>query len=298
MNNTSVQNIAKSKHTISAQSTATVNFGGVSPNYYMITNGGSSDLYLGITMMPTKDFYDMRIPAGSTKLYSDGLGHQNIYIFNPAASSANIIVASFEAEFSPVVLAMNGFGASFENIEITASGSISSFETSLPAGSNTIGKVNISGAIPSGSNVIGKVGLSDEAVTQIANVQKSNSQIETLLTELLEVSQPFYEYHESNQPKNTPIILSDGKILAHICIPYNHADYGKKMMIEYTEMEGANSSNWDSFSKWHVNLEDFNAHNIFHNITKFKLTAYNEETEAWDVVKSYHYITRKDKYRV
>ena len=116
-----ITDLSKDKLTIKAQSTQTVNFLGASPNYYRITNGGDTALYLGVSMMPTEHFFDEKIPSGVTKLFVDAYGHDEIYIYNPSVSDSNIVITSFSAPFEPSVLAMCGVGQDFSNIELSGS---------------------------------------------------------------------------------------------------------------------------------------------------------------------------------
>lgn len=141
-----ISNLSKAKFTIPAESTTTISFLGY-PNYYQITNGGVSDLYIGTTMMPSTDYFDAKVSGASTKLCVDPTGHHEIYIYNPSKDDVNIIAVSFEAPFDISALAMSNFGLSLADINVNADSVIKSFETSLPAGSNKIGKVSIDGKI-------------------------------------------------------------------------------------------------------------------------------------------------------
>lgn len=147
VSNEVVTNLSKSKHTIKAQSTETINFMGAYPNYYRITNASNTNLYMGVSMTPTKNFYDMVVPAGSTKLFVDAYGHDNLYMYNPSTENANILITSFKAEFNPTVLAVSEIGTDFSDITINADTAIKSFECPLPSGNNTIGKVGLETAV-------------------------------------------------------------------------------------------------------------------------------------------------------
>lgn len=147
VSNEVVTNLSKSKHTIKAQSTETINFMGAYPNYYRITNASNTNLYMGVSMTPTKNFYDMVVPAGSTKLFVDAYGHDNLYMYNPSKENANILITSFKAEFNPTVLAVSEIGTDFSDITINADTAIKSFECPLPSGTNTIGKVGLETAV-------------------------------------------------------------------------------------------------------------------------------------------------------
>lgn len=114
-----ITNLSKDKYTIKAKSTQTISFMGASPNYYRITNGGATPLYLGVSMMPTEDFFDMKIPSACTKLHVDAYGHDEIYIYNPSEFDANIIITSFSAEFEPTVLGLSDIGQDFSSIEMS-----------------------------------------------------------------------------------------------------------------------------------------------------------------------------------
>ena len=119
VNQNAISNLSKDKYTIKAKSTQTISFMGASPNYYRITNGGATPLYLGVSMMPTEDFFDQKIPATTTKLYVDAYGHHEIYIYNPSVTDANIVITSFTAPFDPTTLGLSDIGQDFSSIEFT-----------------------------------------------------------------------------------------------------------------------------------------------------------------------------------
>lgn len=114
-----ISNLSKDKYTLKAKSTTNISFMGADPNYYRITNGGKKDLYLGVSMMPTENFFDQRIPAGTTNLFVDAYGHEVIHIYNPSEYDANIVITSFTADFDPSVLALCGMGQDLTNIELS-----------------------------------------------------------------------------------------------------------------------------------------------------------------------------------
>lgn len=115
----SISNLSKDKYTIKAQSTATITFNGAYPNYFKITNGGTTALYLATSMMPTEDFFDMKIPSATSKLYVDAHGKHEIYIYNPSITDANIIITSFTAPFDSSVLALSDIGQDFSQIDFS-----------------------------------------------------------------------------------------------------------------------------------------------------------------------------------
>lgn len=114
-----VGSLSKDKYTIKANSTQTISFMGASPNHYYIVNGGNTPLYVGISMMPTENFYDAKIPSASSKLCADAHGHHEIYIYNPSISDANIIITSFKADFEAETLALVGIGQDMTMLELS-----------------------------------------------------------------------------------------------------------------------------------------------------------------------------------
>ena len=140
--------LSKDKYTIKAKSCQTITFMGARPNYFKITNGGNSALYLGVSMSPTEDYFDEKINPASTKLCVDAYGSEEVYILNPSEFDANIIITSFSAPFDASAVAMSGFGQDFSNIELNgevdARGDLKEILSNLNnrlSGTNNLGKV-------------------------------------------------------------------------------------------------------------------------------------------------------------
>lgn len=114
-----ISNLSKNKYTIKAKSCQTISFLGARPNYFKITNGGNTSIYVGISMTPTEDYFDEKISPASTKLCVDAFGSEQIYILNPSEYDTNIIITSFSGEFDASAVAMSGFGQDFSSIELS-----------------------------------------------------------------------------------------------------------------------------------------------------------------------------------
>lgn len=119
VNKNTVSNLSIDKYTIKAQSVQTIHFNGARANYFSIINDGATSLYVGVDMMPTEKFFNMKIPATSSKLYVDAYGRPEIYIYNPSLEDVNIIITSFYADFDPSALAMSNFGLDLANISLS-----------------------------------------------------------------------------------------------------------------------------------------------------------------------------------
>lgn len=153
-------------YTIPANSIKTINYSDVDPNYFHIQNNGGSAIYFSTHGIPTTHIYDMKIDGGSISTFTDPYPQSEVYIFNPYDNPVNVIITSFRAPFDPVVLAsMNKqftVGGSIET-----DGIVKSFDCQLPAGTNHLGKVEVTklptGAfkltdpLPYGNNKIGSV---------------------------------------------------------------------------------------------------------------------------------------------
>lgn len=167
-----ISNLSKDKYTIKAKSCQTITFMGARPNYFKITNGGNTPLYLGVSMAPTEDYFDEKILPASTKLCVDAYGSEEVYILNPSNYDANIIITSFTAPFDASAVAMSGFGQDFSNIEmngeVDATGDLKKLLEDIKTASTN--------PIPSGGNKIGKV--------EVEGLDIDNTKLENILTDI------------------------------------------------------------------------------------------------------------------
>lgn len=155
-------------------------------NYFHLANMGDGTLYFASSRIPTPDSYDMKIPAGSARMYVEPTKRPQVYVYNNAAQEISFALMFFAAEFDPLVLAMStlevgGGSSSGASGGSSFDGVVKGFETSLPSGANTIGKVDLNtntqlaniltqlkAATPAGSNLIGKVDINNSA--QLTNI--------------------------------------------------------------------------------------------------------------------------------
>ena len=145
--------------TVPAYSMLTVDFAEPCPNYFKIQNHGNSSLFCSTNNFPTKKQYDFMVDGGGGKLWVEPYKKSRIYIYNPSAEDMEIIVVSFYAEFDPVTLAMSELKFDLEGQLVETTGTISAFETALPAGSNLIGSVNVANGMTSAqaANILDKL---------------------------------------------------------------------------------------------------------------------------------------------
>ena len=167
--------------TIAPYSVATLDYMDSKPNYFRVTNSGEGALLCSTTKIPTANSFDFSVAGGSNKMYVEPFNRTKLYIFNPNGSPINAVVLSFAADFDPLALALGDITVEMGDVTL-GDIAIKAFNTSLPAGTNKIGKVDVNSlpALPAGTNNIGKVGVTSipELPAGTNNIGKVN--VETL----------------------------------------------------------------------------------------------------------------------
>lgn len=129
---------------VPAYGTATVQYADVTPNYFRVQNMGTSVILAGTSIMPSKKRYDFAIGGESIKMYAEPHKRSRLYLLNQSGTDIDCVVVAFEAPFDPLILALSEVSLSLDTSSITISQEISGFNASLPAGTNNIGKVEVS----------------------------------------------------------------------------------------------------------------------------------------------------------
>lgn len=143
--------LSKNYATVPAFSITTIDYLDTKPNYFRVQNRGTTELYCSTNNMPTTKHYDFAVAGKKMKMFAEPYNRTRLYIFNPSGTDVEIMVLSFQAEFEPLTLALSEIEvempSSFETSMV-----INSFNASLPAGNNTIGKVEVTNT-PAASDV-------------------------------------------------------------------------------------------------------------------------------------------------
>ncbi|HDR7311510.1 TPA: hypothetical protein QCX08_004018 [Bacillus cytotoxicus] len=153
------------------KATHTVVFPDTKPNHYHINNLSSASVYLNVVGFAEPNNYDIVIPAHGDNIHGRELGVTRVTLYNDSPDPARVVLTTFEEKFNPTVLASRG-----GSVTVTGGsggggngGIITGFATSLPSGSNNIGRVEVSKmpaidftlqTLPPGTNMIGKVEVS------------------------------------------------------------------------------------------------------------------------------------------
>lgn len=137
--------LSKNYATVPAFSITTIDYLDTKPNYFRVQNRGTTEIYCSTNNMPTTKHYDFAVAGKKMKMFAEPYNRTRLYIFNPSGSDVEVAVLSFQAEFEPLTLALSEIEvempSSFESSMV-----INSFNASLPAGNNKIGKVEITNA--------------------------------------------------------------------------------------------------------------------------------------------------------
>lgn len=143
--------LSKNYATVPAFSITTIDYLDTKPNYFRVQNRGTTEIYCSTNNMPTTKHYDFAVAGKKMKMFAEPYNRTRLYIFNPSGSDIEVAVLSFQAEFEPLTLALSEIEvempSSFESSMV-----INSFNASLPAGNNKIGKVDVTNA-PSAADV-------------------------------------------------------------------------------------------------------------------------------------------------
>lgn len=135
--------LTKTPVTVQPFSVATIDFIDSKPNYFRVQNSGESVIYCATSGYPTSKDYDFLVKPAGLMSYAEPFKQSKLYIFNPSGTAVNAVVVSFYAEFDPLVLALGQIEVEIPET-ITQNMTIDSFNASLPAGTNNIGKVQVS----------------------------------------------------------------------------------------------------------------------------------------------------------
>lgn len=219
---------------IPAYGVEAIDFFDLKPNYFRVQNKGTTKVYCGISKVPTDETYDFYCKGESFSMYAEphGTGYLNIY--NPSGSPVKVRVLGFAAAFDPLALAFSQIEIDLSDLEITSSGSIDEFKTSLPAGTNKIGSVGISGALPAGTNNIGKVGVASLPAT--APTLEKQEEIVNLINNYNRK----YAHFKSGNATTAGVVYESDATICHIGFISNDGESDITMSI--TESDGTVNS--------------------------------------------------------
>lgn len=243
---------------VPAYSVTTLDYLDSRPNYFNVQNRGETMVYCGASSIPNAKQYDFSVGKGKSQMYADTANRSKFYIFNPSGSVVECVVKSFAADFDPLTMAFMGLELDTSGLSIESSNVISGFNASLPAGSNTIGKVGVSGALPAGSNKIGSVEVTgtvatlvNSILTALQNLAWTDSKITALMNAIdnieggsgggggeAVVSRPVTKFGGGSA--NTTLTAPDGYRISEIVFFSNDSE--NDMTVTHTDHAGTVST--------------------------------------------------------
>lgn len=138
----SSSNYLRTKHTIPGKSDFVIEFLGTYANYFRVLNLGTSPLYFGTISTPSSALFDFKVNAGSLGHFCEPFERDRLYVYNPSTEPTDIILTRWKDEFDGSFASMNNLSIAIDG-EVRTDGIVKGFESSLPSGSNNIGKVTV-----------------------------------------------------------------------------------------------------------------------------------------------------------
>ena len=170
MSKTTITGINREVYNIPANSLKTISYNDVNPNYFHIQNTGEASVYFSAHSIPTRDLYDMKIDGGSISTFTDPYPQSEVYLLNDSNKDINVIVSTFSAPFDPSVLAFMNKSFSVSG-QVETDGIVKDIKCPLPSGTNTIGKVDLSGdALRTLQNINVGTNLTADLTAQVNNL--------------------------------------------------------------------------------------------------------------------------------
>lgn len=157
----------------------TYNFFDTKPNMIFVQNPSDKPLLVSLDNMPTLENYDWRIKGNFGRCIGRPYGTQQIYLINTSDNEITVPMWSINDEFQFSILQ----DFTIENLTIdeealknlTYDGIIKGFESALPSGNNTIGKVDLTG---NANQLLSSIGTTNsQLVAQLNNIYLRQNEI-------------------------------------------------------------------------------------------------------------------------
>lgn len=212
--------------TVKPYSMATVEFLEVKPNYFRVQNFGDTRIYCGTSRTPTENNYDFACKPDGMFMYAEPNTRSFLYIYNPSGNETRVKVVAFAHDFDPLALVFSGIELDFSGTKLEADTAISSFNASLPSGTNNIGSVSVS-SLPA-------------AAASVAKQNEMITALNSLLSNLKEVYRQEYNDHVSCfhiGPVSEETIINGG---AGCVVHFLTNDGETDLYLNFTDHEGGN----------------------------------------------------------
>lgn len=147
------------------------------PNMFVLQNANPVDINISLSHIPTLYNYEFQVKANTTDTFGRPSSTTKVYLFNTGSTTANVKLFSVNDTFDMNILKNTNVNIDGATVTIEDNGVIKGFQAgvSLPAGTNTIGKVGLDTNINNTINQI-NTNLSTQK-TATANIYSDTTSI-------------------------------------------------------------------------------------------------------------------------
>ena len=115
------------------------------PNMFVLQNANPVDINISLSHIPTLYNYEFQVKANTTDTFGRPSSTTKVYLFNTGSTTANVKLFSVNDTFDMNILKNTNVNIDGATVTVEDNGVIKGFQAgvSLPAGTNTIGKVGL-----------------------------------------------------------------------------------------------------------------------------------------------------------
>lgn len=126
------------------------------PNMFVLQNANPVDINISLSHIPTLYNYEFQVKANTTDTFGRPSSTTKVYLFNTGSVTANVKLFSVNDTFDMNILKNTNVNIDGATVTVEDNGVIKGFQAgvSLPAGTNTIGKVGLENSVSNTLNTI------------------------------------------------------------------------------------------------------------------------------------------------
>ena len=126
------------------------------PNMFVLQNANPVDINISLSHIPTLYNYEFQVKANTTDTFGRPSSTTKVYLFNTGSTTANVKLFSVNDTFDMNILKNTNVNIDGATVTVEDNGVIKGFQAgvSLPAGTNTIGKVGLESSVNNTLNTI------------------------------------------------------------------------------------------------------------------------------------------------
>ena len=144
---------------------------------FVLQNANPVDINISLSHIPTLYNYEFQVKANTTDTFGRPSSTTKVYLFNTGSTTANVKLFSVNDTFDMNILKNTNVNIDGATVTVEDNGVIKGFQAgvSLPAGTNTIGKVGLENSVSNTLNTINN-NLSTQK-TATANIYSDTTEI-------------------------------------------------------------------------------------------------------------------------